>query len=141
MIKDFLLPLLVLLALCAVSYELGHSKARSEGRAAMAELKAGLDRDEAEALRKARDDLREEARRAFMADFALQKERSAHALEKADFLARVPDVTRGSTRTFGPAFVGLWNEAMGAGRDAPDTAGSDAAACAAAASEIGGHRD
>lgn len=131
-------------AVFGAGFWLGHSKAASDARAAMAEEQQKQASAIAEDLRLAQAALREEARKVFLIDFALQKERNTHAQEKTALLARVQEVTRGSTHTFGPGFVGLWNEAIGVPAGArlpaaPDNPGADAAPGTAQGSVCGFH--
>lgn len=133
--KILLLSLLLCLLTVAAAtlvYRAGYKHAEALGRAELAKRLAGEQQASADGLRAEKARFQEEARRAFLTDFALQKERKLYAQEKEKLMARIATVARGSS-LLGPGAVGLWNEAIGARVPAlpgPDhSAGADAASC------------
>lgn len=132
-LKAFLWSAGGVLLLCAALYGAGFWQGRSEGLArglaARDALKIQYERQYTDALLAMQEKQREDARRAFLADLALQKQRSANAREKEDFLAKL--AAHNGPCVFGSDFIGLWNAAISAAPcalpSAADPGGADAA--------------
>lgn len=142
-----LILITVLGAACGLSawrgYSAGYGKAQALGRAQLAELRGEHEAAFAAALAELGREISAQARRALKAEqeHNREKERSRNAeiARKKEIAA----VTAGSSHTFSPAFVRLWNEAVGApapGDALPgtyDSAVASGAAPAGAASDAG----
>ena len=124
-----LLALLLALAVFGGGYWAGHSRADAARLAEVAELKRGYAEAYAEAQRQARAALEEEVRRGAAISAALIETRQDLLNRTKDINRRIENAARSAAGcTFGPAFVELYNEALGYGGAAlPASAGASGA--------------
>lgn len=125
MTKNFIIPLLVLMAASAVGYRLGYSRAEAEGHAARNLLLVEREEERREradaygkALAGALSRYEDEVLRGQKLEQDLSAEQTRHAKEAAKLQRKIADVTRNSTHTFSTDFVLLYNEAIGLSGDA-----------------------
>lgn len=112
------------LALFGGGYCLGLGKAEAEGEARVSALKVEREEERRQAsesygraLADALEQYEKEARRAQAVSAALEKNKQAHAKEAEALRRRISDAVRGSSHTFSPDFVRLYNEAIGLSGD------------------------
>lgn len=92
----------------------GYATAEAIGNTAIASLQSRHDKAYAEAVEALNHKLLEETQKALEAGSKLAKAKVDHEKEKNSLQRRIAEVTAGSSCASGPAFVGMWNEAIGA---------------------------
>ena len=111
-----------------LGYGEGYEKAEAKGQTALAELQGEYDRAYAEAMQILQARVQAQAQHAMKVSNELATEKANNAKEQATLRAQLARVVRGSTHTFSPEFVRLWNRATGADCDALPAAGGSARA-------------
>ena len=125
LLNKWVLGVVGILVACAVAfgtgYRAGFEKADAARRAEVAELsakaeswKAAQAQAWADAERKAREELEAAQARANTLASRLDRSKREHAAKVRDITRRIPHATAGLDCAFGPDFVRLYNEAIGA---------------------------